>query len=875
MKKLLILVFALLLCLMATSALAAETTYSGVCDPIVINQPGEHTIILDGVTIVGAQEVVDELGSTDWLYSPAISVKSPATKLTIILRNGTTNTVTGGYGCASIANNGLDLVIRCESAGEGHECTKACGKLNASGTDQAAGIGGNAWEAFSGTVTIMGGIITANGGTYAESYGIGGNSFDGNVIITGGIITAKGREGGGGIGGNRGGFNGTVTISGGSVTATGDSQGVGIGSYWGTFSGTVTISGGEVNAKGDYAGDGIGGGVFSGTVSITGGKVTAMGGELGSGIGGGSISDKGRIIISGGTVIAASLHNNGAGIGSGVYYEMKGTITITDSTVTGSIGSGQYGEMSGTITITDSTVIAKGENGGAGIGSGDNGEMSGTITITDSTVTANGHAGIGAGYGGNFTGKLIMKGDVDVTAIGDYQGIGPGDNGSFGEGAEIYVEPTNNVIGVKQGANESSAVNLAGTPYSVKTDLIPLLNGSSYVRTRYNIPEYAATAQTEGGGSVSANPAKGEEGTEVTLTATPGEGYRFVRWEVISGGVTITDNKFTIGTSDVVVNGIFEKLTYPITWKNYNGDVLKVDPVVPYGDTPAYNGATPVKPADAQYTYTFTGWSPAITPVTGEAEYTAQFTNGTNTYPITWKNYNGDVLKVDPAVSYGDTPSYNGETPTKPADAQYTYTFTGWSPAVTPVTGEAEYTAQFTNGTNTYPITWKNYNGDVLKVDPAVPYGDTPAYNGETPVKPADAQYTYTFTGWSPAISPVTKEADYIAQFTATLNTYVITWKNYDGTVLEKDEAVGYGIIPIYNGATPTRPADDKYTYTFKGWSPAVTAASADCEYVAVYEATVPQIPQTGDSMNFVLTAALAAVGMIGMTVIIRKKKEA
>ncbi|MBR5232422.1 MAG: LPXTG cell wall anchor domain-containing protein, partial [Clostridia bacterium] len=73
----------------------------------------------------------------------------------------------------------------------------------------------------------------------------------------------------------------------------------------------------------------------------------------------------------------------------------------------------------------------------------------------------------------------------------------------------------------------------------------------------------------------------------------------------------------------------------------------------------------------------------------------------------------------------------------------------------------------------------------------------------------------------------------------------------------------------------PTRPADDKYTYTFKGWSPAVTAASADCEYVAVYEATVPQIPQTGDSMNFVLTAALAAVGMIGMTVIIRKKKEA
>ncbi|MBR5232311.1 MAG: LPXTG cell wall anchor domain-containing protein, partial [Clostridia bacterium] len=73
----------------------------------------------------------------------------------------------------------------------------------------------------------------------------------------------------------------------------------------------------------------------------------------------------------------------------------------------------------------------------------------------------------------------------------------------------------------------------------------------------------------------------------------------------------------------------------------------------------------------------------------------------------------------------------------------------------------------------------------------------------------------------------------------------------------------------------PTRPADDKYTYTFKGWSPAVTAASADCEYVAVYEATVPQIPQTGDSTNFALLAAMALVGMIGMTVIIHRKNEA
>ena len=59
-------------------------------------------------------------------------------------------------------------------------------------------------------------------------------------------------------------------------------------------------------------------------------------------------------------------------------------------------------------------------------------------------------------------------------------------------------------------------------------------------------------------GTASASPASGPEGTEVTLTASPKSGYQFKEWQVVSGGVTVKDSKFTIGTSDVEVKAVFE-----------------------------------------------------------------------------------------------------------------------------------------------------------------------------------------------------------------------------------------------------------------------------------------------------------------------------
>ncbi|MBC8533490.1 InlB B-repeat-containing protein [Yeguia hominis] len=71
--------------------------------------------------------------------------------------------------------------------------------------------------------------------------------------------------------------------------------------------------------------------------------------------------------------------------------------------------------------------------------------------------------------------------------------------------------------------------------------------------------EYAVTVTNDGNGTAFASPAKAAAGTEIALTAAPKEGYHFKEWQVISGGVTIKDDKFTMPDSNVEVKAIFEK----------------------------------------------------------------------------------------------------------------------------------------------------------------------------------------------------------------------------------------------------------------------------------------------------------------------------
>ena len=73
--------------------------------------------------------------------------------------------------------------------------------------------------------------------------------------------------------------------------------------------------------------------------------------------------------------------------------------------------------------------------------------------------------------------------------------------------------------------------------------------------------EYTVTVTTAGNGTASASHAKAAAGTEITLTAMPKEGYHFKEWQVMSGGVTIKDDKFTMPSANVEVKAIFKDMS--------------------------------------------------------------------------------------------------------------------------------------------------------------------------------------------------------------------------------------------------------------------------------------------------------------------------
>ena len=118
---------------------------------------------------------------------------------------------------------------------------------------------------------------------------------------------------------------------------------------------------------------------------------------------------------------------------------------------------------------------------------------------------------------------------------------------------------------------------------------------------------------------------------------------------------------------------------HTVTFKDWNGTVLKTQSV--------YHTGAATAPANPTRTgYTFTGWDKAFTNVTANLVVTAQYS--INTYTVTFKDWNGTVLKMQ-QVQYGGAAT----APANPT--RVGYTFTGWDKAFTNVTANLVVTAQY------------------------------------------------------------------------------------------------------------------------------------------------------------------------------------
>ena len=526
------------------------------------------------------------------------------------------------------------------------------------------------------------------------------------------------------------------------------------------------------------------------------------------------------------------------------------TFDLNGHTLNGTIASGTGGSvkayltLSANVTITDNSM-----------------EKNGVISVVksqDCHVTAvSVTGGTFKMHEGNIYCKNASTG-TNARAYGLYiEGGSPTIEGGTieaersAQNAYGVYSSTGPVLTIIGGTIRGTATTNATAAYSNKQMIV---SGGTFIATATNVD---GTANALNGGSsntsdntISGGYFKASNANGAYRTANMGGSGKFI----FSGGYfnhngRLSEAKYDLASGKAVrtlpsdhaeyANGYRYSIEngYTVTFlDDDNTTILKtIDPAF-VGDMPSCDD--PTKAEDAQYTYTFKGWTPAIAVVTGTATYTATYNQTLRSYTITWQDENGVELSHE-TVKYGVVPTHAALT--KAADAQYTYTWKGWNTTPVAVTGDATYKSLgFTANLRSYTITWQDENGVELSHE-TVNYGVVPTHADLT--KDADAQYTYTWKGWNTTPVAVTGDATYKSLgFTANLRSYTITFQNEDGAELQKSD-VEYGATPTYNGATPTKTATAEYTYTFEGWTPAIVAVTGDATYTATYTATA--VPTT------------------------------
>lgn len=383
-----------------------------------------------------------------------------------------------------------------------------------------------------------------------------------------------------------------------------------------------------------------------------------------------------------------------------------GNLTLTNAVITGT-----YNHLSIVGTNLNLTVTLSGEN---------------TLSGGQRAIDLSG-------------GDLKIQGDGKLTAGGSSMGIRVRDGKLEIQGCTVHASSAVNYAisakgeiaitssEVKASADSSYPINSDGGGITIKDSTVEA-TAVGY----YGI--YAAGSITVKGSSRVTSTARAAALNAPSFTFEDGLGV-----VVPAGGYANGRCIVDAGGNQAASVEIDKLPSFTITFVNEDGTVLQTGQVV-MGQTPSYTGATPTKDPDAEYSYTFAGWTPEITAVTGDATYTATYTSTVNKYAVKFVNDDGTELQ-NSEWEYGATPKYKGETPTKESDEQYDYSFKGWTPEITSVVGEASYTAEYDKTLRKYTVKFISNGEEFSSIQ--VEYGKTVSEPDDDPVRTG-----YVFDGW-------------------------------------------------------------------------------------------------------------------------------
>ena len=371
------------------------------------------------------------------------------------------------------------------------------------------------------------------------------------------------------------------------------------------------------------------------------------------------------------------------------------------------------------------------------------------------------------------------------------------------------------------------------------------INGDTY----YAKPqEYVAVAATKDNGEILGN-------ADHTYSDAAGAGRLFILmdncqwWEVkkkdnLYHCIHPNNDTYYYWDED---NGAWKEKTFTITWKNWDGTIVKTanaDGVledsyeVTYGTMAEFLGSNPTREENIDYTYDFTGWTPALGPVTSNVTYTATYTQKPRKYTIIFCQEGGAEIERQ-FLTHNEIPVCEN-TPTRIG-----YTL-AWNPAVAAVTGDATYTATWLENPPTeYEVKFYDYDGTTVLQQSSVAVGEMPEYTGAPPTGKAtwaeeqdNKEFTYAFDHWSPTVEEVsaTSIKSYTAVYREVAVKYDVRFEDEDGSEIETNQ-YAYGETPVCS-ATPTKKENTtQYTYSF-AWTPQIQTVQGAATYRAVFTPT-------------------------------------